>query len=306
MGDYEEFDLDRSTAQAWVEFTDRLAEVLSVMDDTSDLTIGTLSIDAEPAPFVRFSVPQPHTLVAEASSNASLGERFQLVTAQLTQLDALGWQAPAADGEHASANFWRRDDQENSAELARQAVSVLRDVFGVQHPVFLAPDQLAEVLQPGSGTLTPAHPAGDEVVAIMPRNHAHLDALMEAELTDLFGHPPFRDSTGDVAIRVGSTMVFVRATPDASELVVFAPLVHEVSGRSAACEVLNDLNVESRYGRFALHRDRVFVQMSVAAHPFVPAHLHQTLRAMSQIADGIDNELASRLRGRTTFDEAGR
>lgn len=306
MGDYEEFDLDRSTAQAWVEFTDRLAEVLSVMDDTSDLTIGTLSTDAEPAPFVRFSVPEPHTVRAEASSNASLGERFQLVTAQLEQLDELGWDAPSADGEHASANFSRSAAQEDAAELAAQAVAVLRDVFGVQHPVFLAPDQLAEVLQPGSGSLTETHVADDDIVAIMPANHAHLDALLEAELTDLFGHPPFRDSEGDVAIRVGSTMVFVRATPDASELVVFAPLVHEVSGRSAACEVLNDLNVESRYGRFALHRDRVFVQMSVPARPFVPAHLHQALRSMSQIADGIDNQLASRLRGRTTFDEAGR
>ena len=104
-----------------------------------------------------------------------------------------------------------------------------------------------------------------------------------------------------MAIRVGSTMVFLRSTPDGAELVLFSALVHDVTGRSRACEVLNDLNVESRYGRFALHRDRVFVQLSVAAQPFVPAHLHQALSALSQIADGIDDELATKLGGRTTF-----
>ena len=59
--------------------------------------------------------------------------------------------------------------------------------------------------------------------------------------------------------------------------------------------------VPARYGRFALHRDRVYVQLAVAAKPFVPAHLHQALRVVSQIADGIDDELAAKLGGRTTF-----
>ncbi len=110
-----------------------------------------------------------------------------------------------------------------------------------------------------------------------------------------------RDSQGDVAIRIGSTMLFLRSTPDFEELVLFAVLVHDVEGRSRACEVLNDLNRESRYCRFSLHLDRVFVQVSVPAKPFVPAHLRKALANISQMADGIDDELATRLRGRTTF-----
>ena len=132
-------------------------------------------------------------------------------------------------------------------------------------------------------------------------SRAELDALVDEELRRTYRHPTLRNELGDVAIRVGSTMVFLRSTPDGAELVLFSALVHEVTGRSRACEVLNDLNVESRYGRFALHRDRVFVQLSVAAQPFVPAHLHQALSALSQIADGIDDELATKLGGRTTF-----
>ena len=71
--------------------------------------------------------------------------------------------------------------------------------------------------------------------------------------------------------------------------------------RSRATEVINDLNVESRWVKFQLVRDRVFASMSVLAQPFVPAHLHQAVRVVSDVADGIDEDLAAKLDGRTTF-----
>jgi hypothetical protein len=67
--------------------------------------------------------------------------------------------------------------------------------------------------------------------------------------------------------------------------------------------VLNDLNVEARWVKFQLIRDRVFAALSVMAQPFVPAHLTQALQIMSDTADGIDDELAEKLRGRTTFGD---
>lgn len=299
-----EFDLDRSMAQAWEQFTDRLAEVVSVIDD-GELTIGTLSSNDDPAPFVRFSVTpaRPDVVVAEASSNARLGDAFQLSVDQLTALEALGWQPPSSTGPWPSPNFTAQFAQESSGQIATLAVATLRDVFGVQHPVFLAPDQLAEILQ-GGETVQEDAPGYDpsDFVAITPTDRAHLDRLITAELTEMFGHAPIRDDEGDIAIRVGSTMVFVRPAADAEEVVLFSAIVHDVEGRSRAVEVLNDLNVETRHGRFALHRDRVFVTVSVLAHPFVPVHLHQAVRLISEIADGIDDELALKLRGRTTFE----
>lgn len=300
-GDFD-FDLDRSTEQAWAQFADRLAEVISVIDDHGELTIGTLSSRAEPAPYVRFTqvdrtepaslddaaiVDHQPGILAEASGNASLGQTFQLSVSQLDALADLGWNAPSLAGVHPGQDFWVLHPQGESAELAQLAVDTLRDVFGVEHPVFLAPDQLAEILQPDS---QPVQEAPD------------LAELVAAELTAMFGHPPIRDAEGDFAIRVGSTMVFVRATADGQELLLFSAIVHDVEGRSRAVEVLNDLNVQSRYGRFALHQDRVFVTMSLMAEPFVPTHLHKAVRIMSQLADGIDDELARKLRGRTTFE----
>jgi hypothetical protein len=85
--------------------------------------------------------------------------------------------------------------------------------------------------------------------------------------------------------------------------VIFAAVVHDVAGRSRAAEVLNDLNVEARWVKFQLIRDRVFVTISVLSRPFVPAHLHQAVRILSEVADGIDDALAAKLDGRTTFSE---
>lgn len=306
MPEYEDFDLDRSTAQSWAAFTSRLAEVISMIDDTADLTIGCVAVDADEVPYVRFHSVDRDTLLATATSNASLGETWQLSNEQLDAMSDLGWHDPTTEGPHPGPNFWTTDRQDNAAGLADLAVRTLRDVFLVQHPVFLAPDQLAEILQaPHEEAPSPQTPFDqDDIEARIPRSLQHLDELIEKELVDMFGHPPVRDAEGDFALRVGSTMVFLRPSTDFREVILFSALVHDVAGRSRAAEVLNDLNGEARMVKFHLIRDRVFVTLSVFAHPFVPAHLHQAVHLISEVADGIDDDLAGKLDGRTTFEEA--
>ena len=306
-----EFDIDRSIATAWETFADRLGEVVSVIDDGGSLTIGTMSASNDPAPFIRFThiEDEPDLILVEAASNASLGDGFQLSGPQLNQMEAAGWDPPSTSGEHPSENFSKLVPQEHSETIAVLATSTLWTVYGVQHPVFLAPDQLAEILRPEAPVASPAPVASEfddeDLTAVMPRDRAHLDELVTRELTDLFGHAPLRDADGDITIRVGSSLVFVRTTPTADEVVLFSVMVHDVEGRSRAVEVLNDLNVEAKYGRFALIGDRVFVTLSLLAHPLVPAHLLQGLRIISPTADKMDDILATKLRGRTTFGEEG-
>jgi hypothetical protein len=312
LADIDGFDLDRSTAQAWSEFQSRLGEVISMIDDTGDLTIGTASVVSAGAPYLRFSSPRRDVIRCEAPSNADLDPRFHMTTEQESHLLGEGWESVgSADG---AASYRVEERQDNSERVAQLAVSALRDVFGVKHPVFLAPDQLAEILQPGPAPVEAVVPGpGDERVAgdqetpgstaLAPRGRPHLDQLVDAELTHLLGYHPIRDTEGDVAIRVGSTMLFLRTSEDGREVIIFAALVHDVGGRSRAAEVLNDLNVAARWVKFQLVRDRVFVTMSVQAAPFVPTHLRQALRIVADVADGIDDELAAKLNGRTTFSD---
>lgn len=306
--DYEDFDLDRSIAEAWVLFSERLADVVASMDTSSDLRIDIQESDGQrPAgnPFVRFrALGGGDEILLEAASNGVLSEANQLGPEALALMEESGFEPPTTEGEHPTGCFWAVGSQEQSERLAQLAVIALHDIYGVQHPVFLVPDQLASILtlredidEPATSEFEP-----EDVIATLPVNRQHLDRMIAEELSQLFGHEPLRDSDGDFAIRVGSTMVFVRSTPDHLEVVVFSVVVHDVEGRSRAVEILNDLNAESRYVRFELIRDRVFLQMSVLAHPFVPAHLHQAVRAVSEVADGVDEELAMRLHGRTTFE----
>lgn len=296
-----DFDLDRSVAEAWAGFTERLAEVVSVMDPGGTLTLGSLgSPDRGQSPFVVFSCLSDRRLLVEASGNELLGDGYQLDLAGLQQLDDLGWEPPSIDGAHPGPHHWIEVAQEDSEQAAARAVAVLRDVFGVRHPAFLAADQLAEVLAPP----TPREVAQfhhEDLQAVVPASLSELGAMVRAELGQVLGYEPLTDADGDFAIRVGSAMVFVRCTPDAREVLLFSPLVHDLEGRGRAMEVLSDLNTQARYVRFLLIRDRVFASMSVLAHPFVPAHLHQALQTMTVVADELDEELAERLRGRTSF-----
>jgi hypothetical protein len=313
VADIDDFDIDRSIAQAWAEFQARLSDIVSMIDDSADLTIGTGSASDDPGPYLRLSSPRPHLVRGEAAGNAVLGEDFQLGTEQVATMERLGWLPPTQDGEPPEANFWLELPQDEADRISELAVGALRDVYGVQHPIFLAPDQLAEVLQP---TPTPIEaPSGratadlavrstePSVDATMPSSRRHLEELIDAELADMFGYQPIRDAEGDIAIRVGSTMLFLRAASDGQEVIVFAAVVHDVAGRSRAAEVLNDLNVEARWVKFQLVRDRVFVTVSVLARPFVAAHLRQAVMILAETADGIDDELAAKLNGRTTFSD---
>ena len=308
MADIDDFDIDKSIAAAWTEFQVRLSEIVSMIDESADLTIGT-GPPGDGAPFLRLSSPRPHVVRGEAAGNAALSEDFQLKPDQLATIDALGWQSPGVENDHEGANFWFEHDQDDADRIAELAVGALRDVYGVQHPIFLAPDQLAELLQPTptpvEGTALALAPPEQDLVAHIPRDQRHLDELVDAELGRMFGYPPIHDTEGDVAIRVGSTMLFLRTAPDAQEVIVFAAVVHDVAGRSRAAEVLNDLNVAARWVKFQLVRDRVFVTVSVLARPFLPAHLRQAVRILAETADGIDDELAVKLGGRTTFDIHG-
>lgn len=284
MTDIEDFDLEASTRQAWDDFTERLDEILSVMDASGDLTIAVARSRKRPqdAASVTFSVVAPDVIQAT------------LAAFDHAELADLGW---AADG----PGVYRLSvHQEKTRHLAEVTVTTMSSVLEVLHPAFLEPDQLAEILSPGGAPHDIGLPTVD-VAALVPATQQHLDEFIAAELDRFTGHSPLRNAQGDLAVRVGSTVVFLRSTPDLREVVLFSPLVHDVAGRSRAVEVLNDLNVEARYCRFALHRDRVYVQLSVFAQPFVPAHLRHALEHISHVADAIDDELAARLSGRTTY-----
>ena len=296
MSDYPDFNLDAAVAQAWDAFALRLAEIIENIDETGALTISAQG--TTDAPWIRYRLVKPGVIQLEVPGNHQLSEHSQLGDQQQQLLRDTQF-VQDSDGFHIQL------DQNDSPALSRLGVLVLQNIYSVLHPAFLAPDQLAEILTPRqdgiAAEIKDASP--DDMISVVPKNRAHLDALISQELTHMFGHTPIVDEQGDHAFRVGTTMVFVRASQDCKEIVVFSVVVHDVEGRSRAVEVINDINSESRFVRFELIKDQVFVQMSVLSQPFVPYHLRQAVKMLSSVADAVDHALATRLHGRTTFPD---
>ncbi len=133
MADIDDFDLDETVEMAWDDFSVRLAEVLSVMDDTSDLCISVAAntVPGTTPPVIKFSYEEPSTVAAT------------LWGADPDVLTGLGWHADV-DGA-----FGVRWDQEDTRDLALLVTRTMRDGLGAIHPVFLEPDQLTDILRPG-------------------------------------------------------------------------------------------------------------------------------------------------------------
>src|SRR4051812_7145860 len=114
----DDFDLDRSTADAWAGFRDRLSEVVSIIDDSADLTISAESATGEQAPFLRFSSPARHRVRCEAVGLPSAGGGSRLASAQLAAMVELGWREPTRSGPGPTDSFWIEDSQDNSERVS--------------------------------------------------------------------------------------------------------------------------------------------------------------------------------------------
>ena len=100
----DDFDIDRAIAQAWAEFGARLAEVLSMVDESGDLTIGTPRGDGAPDSYLRFSSPVRDRLRCVAGVAPTPTQDAQ-VAALLTD----GWErTPNADRRRARGAVRRR------------------------------------------------------------------------------------------------------------------------------------------------------------------------------------------------------
>ena len=292
MAHTDDFDFDRSVEQAWRRFILRLADVLSMMDETEPLTL--TPCDAAPGEwFVRFSQEAKNRITVRVPLVVGSNP---LSAAQMAQLAESGW-------EKCGLCFQISGDQDDCESLARAAVTVLREVFVVEHPVFLDSNVLAEILQDPAAEEGSADATYEELLAYSSLDEVQLVAAVSEELSEIFGSAPMRDQDGDFAVRTGSTMIFVRVPSDGKEVRLFSVLVHDVNGRSRAAEVLNDVNAHARWVRFSLVRDKIIATMSVLASPFVPVHLRQAIAEMTNVADGVDDLLAASLQGKTTFPD---
>ncbi|HEV7897020.1 MAG TPA: hypothetical protein VGP31_04155 [Planosporangium sp.] len=317
-------DLKGKVREAWQDFARTLASALprlapgTVLDVTLDPTAsGTGDAVYE----VRITAGESGELTAAAVSNALLPEGYRLDRSAIGALVALGWSPPGVlDG---SGDFFGlRLPAADATRLAVIVSRTLRDVYGAPHPAFLtyeASDSAGEAVQiPALGAarlLAVGQTGGETDEAATDRALAHLgDDVAELPLPDqvaavvatLLKSTPDAlsvDPDGDIGIRAGSAMVFVRVRDNPPLIDVFSPILTEVEPSEQLYVKLSELTNRMPIGRLYCTNDTVWASVPVFGRDFQPTHLMLAVQVMTGLADELDDRLHGEFGGRRFFGE---
>jgi hypothetical protein len=113
-----------------------------------------------------------------------------------------------------------------------------------------------------------------------------------------------RDPDGDIRIRYGSTMCFVRGIEDPPSVRLFAPMVIDIPQTPALLADLNDINLNITVGR-VVHTpaNEVLFSLELYGEQLTVEIVRASLDAATTIADHFDHQLQSRFGGKTLYAE---
>ncbi len=327
---------------AWAEFEARLTRALAAMEAATYLVV---SVAADPrsgaSDYVQFAQGGLLGFRAEAAANHWLPRGRGLDAAQEKRLAGLGWQRP--DPASRDRN-WVREWQEPVpfAEVAGVAVRTLREVYGASTPGGLRyrsggfPAHRGPVPEPDLD-IPPDRPVGEHdmsVAAVSGQSSTSMEPdqaakSLETALTEFIagaGLVPDRD--GDLPIRIGSAIMFVRAVAGRPPLLqLFSPIVTGVDLTPALLDSLNDINrnklgitvnlksergidllkqlIVNRnilFGRVFWTEREVVVSMELTSVGITASQIAFASVQLGNLADHLDDVLRGRFGGRTMFE----
>ncbi len=249
---------------------------------------------------------------AEAVSNAYLQGRWLLSPVKEQRLIDLGWNRPSNGGVQ-TRNFIH--DWASPApyeEIARLAITSLREVYDVERPSGLVYRRFArggpDFAEPtlgisaerphlprGSGA--PAHPTIDQVTPVV---EAALCVFLGVEELE-------RDPDGDIPIRAGSAILFVRMLDSIPPVVsIFSPVLNEVERSPDLLQAINEINDRVTFGRVFWHGGTVVAMTELLALRISPEQIAFACLHLGELADVLDDTLRERFGGRRMTDQPKR
>ena len=316
-------DLRGKVTDAWREFSRALAgciealplgaRVQLTLDPTASGT-GTAVYDVE------LTIREEGQVDALAVGNAGLPEGYRLDRAAVADMVALGWSPPgvvAGSGDQFGLRAPVADAERTAAAISR----TMRDVYGAPHPAFL---------------VYLVHDADDEPISVEPLGTARPESVSEealeqdldaaiaagkaaqvAELVPLEERvrtvvatitktEPEQlqvDSDGDIGIRAGSAMVFVRVRDNPPLVDVLSPVLTEVEPTEQLYVKLSELTNRMPIGRLYCTNDTVWASIPVFGRNFQASHLMLAVQVMTGLADELDDRLHGEFGGKRFFGE---
>jgi hypothetical protein len=308
-------DLGAKVDQAWTDFQTALASALPAMPQTVaalDITLDPTAVEQDDAHYtVTIDLSEPDQLRAYAVSNRLLPRQRQLSMQRLADVAALGWQPPgvvAGSGQR----FGITAPRTAADRLSKVITRTLREIFGSPHPAFL----LYTAVDGTGGAVTDAPTLGsarsEESEGVSQLNHINLDELplersvafvLSAMLKVAPDSLPV-DQDGDIGIRAGSAMVFVRVRDNPPLVEVFSPVLTEVEENQRVYQRLSELTHRMPIGRLYYAGGTVWAGVTVFGRDFRPTHLMLAVEVMTGLADELDDRLRNEFGGRRFFGDA--
>ncbi|MEH1012696.1 hypothetical protein V6U90_06195 [Micromonospora sp. CPCC 206060] len=318
-------DLRAKVTEAWQEFARALAACLRGLPAGAriELTLDpTASGTGDAVYAVSVDAAADGQLVARAVGNALLPEGFRLDRSAVADMVALGWSPPGVvqgSGDY----FGLTSSVTDATRLAAVVARTLRDVFGAPHPAFLV-----YLVQDAEGEPVDGEPLGtarpeagpqrdigadldDALAAARVAGAGSGDVLPLEEQVRMVVSTMLKsgadqlqvDSDGDINIRAGSAMVFVRVRDNPPLVDVFSPVLTEVEPTEQLYVKLSELTNRMPIGRLYCADDTVWASIPVFGRNFQPTHLMLAVQVMTGLADELDDRLHGEFGGKRFFGE---
>jgi hypothetical protein len=321
-------DLRSKVSEAWQEFARALATSLPQLPLGAKLDVTldpTASGTGDAIYEVQITAADETQLTAAAVGNAELPEGYRLDRSAVGQLVALGWSPPGVVPD-AGPSFGLRLSAGDAGKLAVIVSRTLRDVYGSPHPAFLTytaigPDGTPVHLPPlgaarllSEGEIADGESADDEDpteralarlgddlygdMTLVERVAAVVASLLKTTPDALSVDPD-----GDIGIRSGSAMVFVRVRDNPPLVDVFSPVLTNIEPTEKLYTRLSELTNRMPIGRLYCTSDTVWASVPVFGRDFQPTHLMLAVQVMTGLADELDDRLHGEFGGKRFFAE---
>jgi hypothetical protein len=306
-------DLREKVRRAWDEFAAALGGALPELPAGGflDLTLDpTASGTGDASYSVTVTVPETGRMLALAVGNASLPQGFRMNRAAIADMVALGWSPPGVEP-GSGDQFGLGCGASEATQLAIVIARTLRDIYGAPHPaflVYLARDATAEALVlPPLGTARAATvdglppPDPDDLAAeisLRDQVRAVIAAMQRITPDQLIA-----DADGDIGIRAGTAMVFVKVRDNPPLVDVMSPVLTDIEPSEKLYGRLSELTNRMPVGRLYYVNETVWASVPVFGRNFQPSHLVLAVQVMTGLADELDDRLQGEFGGRRFFAE---
>jgi hypothetical protein len=112
------------------------------------------------------------------------------------------------------------------------------------------------------------------------------------------------DADGDIGIRAGSAMVFVRVRDNPPLIDVFSPVLTEIEPSERLYVRLSELTNRMPIGRLYCTNDTVWASVPVMGRDFQASHLMLAVQVMTGLADELDDRLQGEFGGKRFYGDA--